>query len=55
MDCCGHDNNVIFLALNLVIEQINNRSDFLPCHKLELVHKEAGCEITTSILEGLRD
>ena len=40
-------------ALEIAVEQINNRSDFLPCQKLELVQKEAGCEITTSTLEGL--
>ena len=50
---CSGDDNIILSALNLAVEQINNRSDFLPCHKLELVHKEAGCEITTSTLVGL--
>jgi hypothetical protein len=40
-------------VIEIAVEQINNRSDFLPCHKLELVHKEAGCEITTDTLEGL--
>ena len=48
----GHD-NIILSVLNLAVEQINNRSDFLPRHKLELVHKEVGCEITTSTLVGL--
>ena len=49
-DCYGHG---IRPALDLAVEQINNRSDFLPCHKLELVHREAGCDVTTSTLEGL--
>ena len=50
---CSGDDNIILSALNFAVEQINNRSDFLPCHELELVHKEAGCEITTSTLVGL--
>ena len=49
-NCYRHD---ILPALSLAVEQINNRSDFLPCHKLELVHKDAGCEITTNTLTGL--
>ncbi len=47
------DHDIILPVLDLAVEQINNRSNFLPCHKLELVHKEAGREITTSTLEGL--
>ena len=47
------DHDSILPVLDLAVEQINNRSDFLSCHKLELVHKEAGCEITTSTLVGL--
>ena len=43
----------ILPVLDLAVEQINNRSDFLPCHKLELFHREAGCEITTRTLLGL--
>ena len=59
VECLGqypswdHGHGDVLPALDLAIEQINNRSDFLPCHKLELVHREAGCEITTSILLGL--
>ena len=49
-NCYSHD---ILPALSLAMEQINNRSNFLPCHKLELVDQEAGCEITTSTLTGL--
>lgn len=44
-------------ALNLAAEQINNRTDILPCRKLELIHVDCGCDIipTTSlgILNGL--
>ena len=40
-------------AIEMAVEQINNRSDLLTGHKLELIHKEAGCEITTDTLEGL--
>ena len=40
-------------AMETAVEQINNRSDFLTGHKLELIHKEVGCEITTNTLEGL--
>ena len=47
------DHDSILPVLDLAVEQINNRSDFLPCHKLELIHKEAGCEIITSTLVGL--
>ena len=46
----GHD---VLPALDLAVKQINNRSDFFTCHKLELVHREAGCEIITSTLLGL--
>ena len=45
--------NIILPVLDLAVEQINNRPDFLSRHKLELVYKEAGCEITTSTLVGL--
>lgn len=47
------DNNVILPVLALAVEQINNRSDFLARHKLELVHKEVGCEITAGTLVAL--
>ena len=40
-------------ALDLAAEQINNRSDLLPCHKLELVHKEAGCVVGAKTAVGL--
>ena len=41
----------ILPALELAEEQINNRTDILPCHKLELVHVDGGCDIaaTTAI------
>ena len=40
-------------ALDLAAEQINNRPDLLPCHKLELVHKEAGCVVGAETAVGL--
>ena len=40
-------------ALDLAVEQINNRSDLLPCHKLELLYKETGCESTAETVVGL--
>ena len=43
----------ILSALELATEQINNRSDILPCNKLELVHIETDCESTTETLLGL--
>ena len=46
-------NNAILPVLDFAVEQINSRSGFLPCHKLELVYREAGCEITTNTLVGL--
>ena len=32
-------------ALDLAVEQINNRTDFLPCHCLRLIYRETGCNI----------
>ena len=40
-------------ALDLAVEQINNRSDLLPCHKLELLYRETGCESTAETVVGL--
>ena len=43
----------IRLALDLAAEQINNRTDLLPSHRIELFHEEAGCVDETDILAGL--
>ena len=46
----------ILPALDLAAEQINSRSDILPCHRLELLHVDGGCDIipktTLGILRG---
>ena len=35
-------------ALDLAVEQINNMTDFLPCHHLRLIYRETGCNIDVS-------
>ena len=40
-------------ALDLAADQINNRTDLLPYHKLELVHEESGCVDEVDTLAGL--
>jgi gamma-aminobutyric acid type B receptor len=39
--------------LDLAAEQINNRTDLLPRHRVELFHEEAGCVDEREILAGL--
>ena len=48
-----HGGLSILPALDLAVEQINSMSDFLPCHMLELLHKEIGCEVTAETTVGL--
>ena len=43
----------ILPALDLAAEQINNRSDILPRHKLELVHVDGGCDIVPKTSVGI--
>ena len=47
----------ILPAMELAAEQINNRSDILPCHQLELVNVDSGCNIvpktSVKIVENL--
>ena len=38
----------ILPAMLLAEEQINNRTDFLPCHKLELIVVDGGCDIVAT-------
>ena len=38
----------ILPAIRLAEEQINNRTDLLPCHKLELVVVDGGCDIAAT-------
>ena len=40
-------------ALDLAVEQINNSSNILPCHKLELLYRETGCEAIAEAVVGL--
>ena len=46
-----NEGDKILPALHLARDQINNRTDLLPCHKLELVTVGGGCDIaaTTAI------
>ena len=40
-------------ALDLAAEQINNRTDLLPYHQVELVHEKSGCVDEIDTLAGL--
>ena len=42
----------ILPALYLAADQINNRSDILPCHQLELVVVDGGCDIAATTAYG---
>ena len=55
LQCCsGLDRGLaISPALDLAIEQINYRSYLLPCHKLELLYKETGCNSIPETVVGL--
>jgi gamma-aminobutyric acid type B receptor len=50
-DPSWNEGNKILPAVYLAMDQINNRTDLLPCHKLELVVVDGGCDIaaTTAI------
>ena len=50
-DPSWNEGNKVLPALYLAMDQINNRTDLLPCHKLELVVVDGGCDIaaTTAI------
>ena len=50
-DPSWNEGNKVLPALYLARDQINNRRDLLPCHKLELVVVDGGCDIaaTTAI------
>ena len=50
-DPSWNEGNKVLPALYLARDQINNRTDLLPCHKLELVVVDGGCDIaaTTAI------
>ena len=43
----------ILPAIELAVEQINNRSDILPCHQLELINVDGGCEVAPKISLGI--
>ena len=45
----------ILPAIELAVEQINNRSDILPCHQLELINVDGGCEVASKISLGIVD
>ena len=45
----------ILPAMELAAEQINNRSDILSCHQLELVNVDGGCEITPKTSLGIAE
>ena len=45
----------ILPAMELAAEQINNRSDILPCHHLELVNVDGGCEIAPKTSLGIAE
>ena len=50
-DPSWNEGDKVLPALYLARDQINNRTDLLPCHKLELVVVDGGCDIaaTTAI------
>ena len=43
----------ILPALDLAAEQINNSSNILPCHQLELFHVDGGCDIVPKTSLGI--
>ena len=43
-----NDGNKIMPALYLAKDQINNRTDLLPCHELELISVDGGCDISAT-------
>ena len=43
----------ILPALDLAAEQINNCSEILPCHRLELFHVDGGCDIIPKTSLGI--
>ena len=43
----------ILPALDLAAEQINNSSNILPCHRLELFHVDGGCDIVPKTSLGI--
>lgn len=45
----------ILPALDLAADQINDRHDILPCHELELVHIDGGCDIIPKTRLGIFD
>ena len=49
----NYGRDITLPALELAVEQVNNRLNLLPCHKLELVYKETECGTTTNALFGL--
>ena len=50
-DPSWNEGDKILPALYLAVDQINNRTDLLPCHRLDLVVVDGGCDIaaTTAI------
>lgn len=47
-----NEGNKVLPALYLARDQINNRTDLLPCHRLELVTVDGGCDIIPTIAVG---
>ena len=47
-DPSWNEGNKVLPALYLARDQINNRTDLLPCHKLELVVVDGGCDIAAT-------
>lgn len=45
----GEEAVAVRLGLEFAVEQINNRSDLLPCHNLKLVYRETGCTLSTVV------
>ena len=48
-DPSWNEGNRVLPALYLARDQINNRTDLLPCHRLELVTVDGGCDIIPTI------
>jgi ABC-type branched-subunit amino acid transport system substrate-binding protein len=48
-DPSWNEGNRVLPALHLARDQINNRTDLLPCHQLELITVDGGCDIIPTI------
>lgn len=48
-DPSWNEGDKVLPALHLARDQINNRTDLLPCHQLELIAVDGGCDIIPTI------